>query len=243
MDSTSNQLSNSLSDSLSNSLSDSFTNLTNTDNSTTSWGWWTILGVVLFVILILAIGGLNIFTYLATGTQQTANWFQSLADFVKEYTGQINLSSGLGNVVGVSAIGTRDIIDAASKDVNYVSTAIDQGAERVLNPIIQKTTQLGGTSISSSTPTPTNNTENNALNRALNRQQAMEEGAGGPKGTNYNADDSLSSIQKTGGKAGWCFIGDDNGTRTCARVGENQMCMSGDIFPTSEICVNPSLRA
>ena len=209
-----------------------------------SWGFWSILGAILLVIIVLAIAGLNIFSYLAEGTEKTANWFEYLAGTVKQYTGQIPISQGLGNVVGVSALGTRDIVDATSKNINAVSTAIDNATERVLDPIIEKTATLKGTPLSQTTPSATNNTENNSLNRALNTQQALESGgAGGPKGSNYNADDSMSSIQKTGGKAGWCFIGDDNGTRTCARVGENQMCMSGDIFPTSEICVNPSLRA
>lgn len=57
-------------------------------------------------------------------------------------------------------------------------------------------------------------------------------------------DDSLSSIQSSAisGKAGWCFIGTDRGIRTCGKVGVNDTCMSGDIFPSQDICINPSLR-
>lgn len=60
----------------------------------------------------------------------------------------------------------------------------------------------------------------------------------------YSADDSYSSIQKSksSNKSGWCYIGEDRGFRACINVGENDKCMSGDIFPTSEICVNPNLR-
>ena len=60
----------------------------------------------------------------------------------------------------------------------------------------------------------------------------------------YSADDSYSSIQKSksSSKSGWCFIGEDRGFRSCIDVGEKDTCMSGDIFPTSEICVNPNLR-
>lgn len=56
------------------------------------------------------------------------------------------------------------------------------------------------------------------------------------------ADAANSSIQG-GGKAGWCYIGEDRGFRSCAQVGVNDKCMSGEIFPSQEICVNPSLRA
>jgi hypothetical protein len=45
------------------------------------------------------------------------------------------------------------------------------------------------------------------------------------------------------GKAGWCFIGEEeSGVRTCSEVGVNDVCMSGDIFPTQAICMNPKLR-
>jgi hypothetical protein len=55
-------------------------------------------------------------------------------------------------------------------------------------------------------------------------------------------DESSSSVQSTG-KAGWCYIGMDRNTRTCSQVGVNDLCMSGDIFPSQDICMNPSLRA
>ena len=60
----------------------------------------------------------------------------------------------------------------------------------------------------------------------------------------YEADDSYSSIQsnKSSSKKGWCFIGDDRGHSSCIEVGENDTCMSGDIFPSQQICVNPNLR-
>jgi hypothetical protein len=42
--------------------------------------------------------------------------------------------------------------------------------------------------------------------------------------------------------AGYCYIGKDKGNRTCAYVNETDKCMSGDVFPTRDICINPSLR-
>ena len=62
--------------------------------------------------------------------------------------------------------------------------------------------------------------------------------------TIVQSDDSYSSIQssKISGKSGWCFIGEDRGTRSCMNVGPNDTCMSGEIFPTNDICINPNLR-
>ena len=43
-------------------------------------------------------------------------------------------------------------------------------------------------------------------------------------------------------KPGYCYIGTDRGYRSCIKVKSNDGCESGKIFPTMDICVNPSLR-
>jgi hypothetical protein len=45
-----------------------------------------------------------------------------------------------------------------------------------------------------------------------------------------------------GPKSGYCYVGEDRGFRSCIEVGESTKCMSGEIFPTMEVCVNPRLR-
>ena len=57
------------------------------------------------------------------------------------------------------------------------------------------------------------------------------------------ADESTSRIQMNPtSKSGFCYIGEDRGFRSCIEVGEGDVCMSGDIFPTESICINPNLR-
>ena len=99
-----------------------------------------------------------------------------------------------------------------------------------------------------------NSLNNNALDKALNT--ALIQDTNGsmnnnntmsnntPNTFNYKADDSMSNIQqsKSNSKSGWCFIGEDRGFRSCIQVNENEKCMSGDIFPSQEICINPNLR-
>lgn len=57
-------------------------------------------------------------------------------------------------------------------------------------------------------------------------------------------DDAGSMTQSSKGtrKAGFCYIGEDRGFRSCISVGEGDECMSGDIFPTRDTCINPNLR-
>jgi hypothetical protein len=45
-----------------------------------------------------------------------------------------------------------------------------------------------------------------------------------------------------GPTSGYCYVGEDRGFRSCIEVGESTKCMSGEIFPTREVCVNPRLR-
>lgn len=78
---------------------------------------------------------------------------------------------------------------------------------------------------------------NNTLNKALNTSQSKQTSS-----TDFQADESSSNIQGGTTKSGWCYIGEDRGFRSCAQVGDNDKCMSGDIFPTQEVCVNPNLR-
>ena len=57
-------------------------------------------------------------------------------------------------------------------------------------------------------------------------------------------DVSASRMQanKPTAKQGYCYIGEDRGFRSCIEVGKGDVCMSGDIFPTQDICINPNLR-
>lgn len=57
-------------------------------------------------------------------------------------------------------------------------------------------------------------------------------------------DDATSKMQsnRNPNKSGYCYIGEDRGFRSCLFVNSGNNCVSGDIFPTQEICVNPNLR-
>jgi FlaG/FlaF family flagellin (archaellin) len=96
-----------------------------------------------------------------------------------------------------------------------------------------------------STPINTSTSSTNNLQVSSNSLNNSIQQGGTNNNTNYDyqADDSSSSIQNRVTKGGWCFIGEDRGFRSCAEVSSSDYCMSGDIFPTNEVCINPSLRA
>ena len=69
--------------------------------------------------------------------------------------------------------------------------------------------------------------------------------AGNFKGLNnfpqHEPDETDSKVQEKS-KKGWCYVGTDRTFRSCIKVNESDKCMSGEIFPTKDICINPSLR-
>jgi len=179
----------------------------------------------LIIILILAFLGFNIFVYLAKGTQDITNFFGPLIKMVVGLTAVIT-----GDVVDVAAEGTKTVVDATAG-------TIDKGLTAVQN--ITPNTPNSNFKAPPSQPQQQQPDlmANNTLNKAINTAQSKQ-----PSSTGYQADESTSNIQGGNTKSGWCYIGEDRGFRSCAQVGDNDKCMSGDIFPTQEVCVNPNLR-
>ncbi len=54
-------------------------------------------------------------------------------------------------------------------------------------------------------------------------------------------DDAENPIQKpiSSNKNGWCLIGEYENKRGCIEVSESDKCMSGQVYPTRQACVNP----
>ena len=70
---------------------------------------------------------------------------------------------------------------------------------------------------------------------------ALDQAPERPRFGDIAPDDMNSSIQSAA-KSGWCYVGTDRGHRSCMQVGDSDVCMSGNIFPSKDICINPKLR-
>jgi hypothetical protein len=195
----------------------------NTDTgffSSMSWQTW------LIIILVLALLGFNVFIYLAKGTGV-------VAEFINKYFGPLLKLFGISvlettkQTVNVSATGTKAGVDVVANTTTGVINAVESiGGQQM------PSSQQAPSSQKNSMPVQTqddSSVHQNTLDNSLNHSSQSSE----PR-----PDDSASSY----GKAGWCYIGEDNNTRTCAEVGVNDRCMSGDIFPSQQICMNPNLR-
>ena len=198
-------------------------------------GWFSSLASIsattwIIIILILAFLGFNIFVYLAKGTQDITSFFTPI----------------ITNIAGAFGMATSQVIDGTATGakgvVNTSAEVIDTGLTDVQNALPEgrkSMTTAGGTSLQNSIP-QADVMQNNTMNKALNNSN-VKNNIGQTQ--DYEADDSTSSIQKNQSKGGYCYIGEERGYRSCMQVDAGDTCMSGEIFPTSEICINPSLRA
>jgi hypothetical protein len=226
-----------------NSVMSFFSNLT--------WQTWVI------IILILALLGINIFAYLAKGTQETASIFNQIFGPILKFFGYSTLTT-TKQTVETTATGTKAGVDIVAGATTGAIDTIQQTTQNGMPPQAQQVNlpvPTNGTSTGLSTNIPQGLNANSSLPVQNNIQQAganidqwqQDSLAKALENAKQSADqvspdDSRSSIQTTG-KSGWCYIGDDEGIRRCAEIGVNDVCMSGDVFPNQAICMNPNLRA
>lgn len=86
-------------------------------------------------------------------------------------------------------------------------------------------------------------TINNKNNK--NKDRNISNKQGGNNSLDNNTSNDLGDVQQINNPlsgSGYCYIGEDKGFRSCIEVGKGDICMSGDIFPTKDICINPNLR-
>lgn len=181
----------------------------------------------ILIILILAFFGFNIFTYLSKGTQWTADIFGKLSTVI--FGASLETAS---QAIDVSAEGAKAVVGGTSNAVQGGLSALQDATPN----------KIGSSSSSTFKGEPINQEQEDviqqsSLNKALNTSLSLQSNE-----QDYQANEASSSVHSSK-KTGWCYIGADRGFRTCAEVGVNDQCMSGDIFPSQEICMNPSLRA
>jgi hypothetical protein len=188
--------------------------------SSMSWLTW------LMIILVLAFLGFNVFSYLAQGTQDVSNVF---APLLKRFFG-ITLGTA-SQTIDVAAEGGKAVTSETAAGVNAGLSAVQNITPNKASGSVQSTKYKEEEEDIEEAKSSLHKALNNKNNKNKDKYKDNDD---------YEPHEASSSVHT--GKAGWCFIGEDRGYRTCSKVGENDKCMSGDIFPTQDICINPNLR-
>ena len=147
---------------------------------------------IVFIVLFLALMGLNIFTYLSEGT-----------DIFGKYLG-ISLLRG--------AEGTRGLLSTTKKGGDIALDVAEGTTQRMIDVPEQQ--------IRKRLNKPSTQTYRQSSSRNINA-------------TNTN--------MATGNKS-YCYIGSENGNRRCVEASKDDVCESGKVFPSMQLCINPNLR-
>jgi hypothetical protein len=172
-----------------------------------------IIGVLLF-LLILSVLGTTIFILLG-------NSIKDIADIILEFTSK--LLSFFGYTTGTVINKTADVVGETAK------TGID---------IAQGTVYDVGNIIKSASQDRVDTNTKTSLDTALQMSPIPINPPKGPVPT-----PSENPIQKpiSAGKNNWCLVGEYDQKRGCIEIKDQDKCLSGQVFPTQQMCLNPTL--
>lgn len=209
------------------------------DSSSSSSSTSSLLIRALLIIILLALIGFNVFTYLDDITQWFGDTFGAPFRSVARFLGYA-ATDAVKTTADVTAKGAKSAVDiaagAATSGIDVLQKTIG-GEGKQGKPYNNATNATNANHANNQVIQDTNTNNLKKSNAELSLDNALSHAKKEPP----QPDDATSRTQRTG-KSGYCYIGEDRGFRSCIKVGEQDTCMSGDIFPTHAVCINPRLR-
>ena len=203
-------------------MSDSYGDATSASDSESGYSIWSVLSGILIVLIIWVL----IFNLFNLG--KVTDWIESVLSFFGYSTGETIKTTASVGAAGVTS-STNVAAGAVAGSVNILEKGLHLTPEEKSQGQSQQQQQQ-------SSPPPAESAESA-------ESAVLSTGLANLKKMSPLPDDATSVTQSGGrSKSGYCYIGEDRGFRSCIKVGENDECMSGDIFPTMDICINPNLR-
>ena len=185
-----------------------------------------IIIVVLLITLVLSLLGINILII-------TGNLLQSIVNFLYPF-----FSSALATL----GYTTGSVINAGSNVVtNVAKTSLDiaNGAiHNATNVLINASTGNGAVSGISLPNLSQQMPVQQPLEKSIQTQSVRSNQIFQPVPS-----PSSMPIQNpiSSSKTSYCLVGEFQEKRGCIEVGENDLCMSGQLFSSRELCMNPTL--
>jgi hypothetical protein len=207
------------------------------------------------IIILLALYGFNIFKYLAQGTDIITALISPFTYVIALLTGTTvktiiqNISQGgqtliaeLSNFFGALINFFSQFFSGSLKVAEKTSvSAIDQLQSNIIKDKTNSAESKKSKQVVEEAEPEAEDTTLLKNERKLaerNREVSSE-----VKDTiNKKEKTDPAPLQTSTLEHGYCYIGKNNNIRNCAKVSSKNKCMSGDIFPTMDLCINPNLR-
>ena len=203
-------------------VSDFAADAATTSESDSGYSIWSIISGILIVLIIWVL----IFNLFNLG--KVTDWIESVLKFFGYSTGET-----IKTTANVGAAGLTGSTNVAAGALTGGVNMLEKGLQLTPEEKSQSQSQSQGQGQGQQQQQLGESAESAVLAKGLANLKKMTP-----------SPDDATSVTQSGGrsKSGYCYIGEDRGFRSCIKVGENDECMSGDIFPTMDICINPNLR-
>jgi len=133
----------------------------------------------------------------------------------------------LGKLFGIGIVGTGKVTQATVDLAAEGTKGTVNVAQEVTRDVTSKVEEVG------------QSIENRADNRV---GKAIEGPDNLNDDDNTRADLSTESEIQQPKQSGYCYIGTDRTFRSCVKMNSGDTCASKQVFPTKDICINPTLR-
>lgn len=172
--------------------------------------------MVLIFLLILSFLGINLLNISGDIVQRISNIFGPVF---------VNFLSIFGYTTGTVIDKTADVVGDAGK----LGIDIAEGTAHSVGGLFLKASQNLSNQPSQETPQPQPELKEQPQPKPEPKHEPQ------PDTTKNPIQNPISSI-----KARWCLVGEYEGRRGCIEINEHDKCLSGQVFPTQQMCLNPT---
>jgi hypothetical protein len=207
----------------------------------------------IFIIILLGFLGFNVFKYLAQGTDIITILLSPIAYIITMVSGDTVKTTLQHTSQGTQAIASESsnflqtllklITDAFTSSVKFIANSSISGIDYLQSTIKQDkiTSTKGNENEDEDEDENENEDEDSVLKNERKIDKRVQEVSDTIKNSIIKKEDKLPEPSSSE-QHGFCYVGKENNIRYCAKVSSKSKCMSGDIFPTRDLCINPKLR-
>ena len=156
--------------------------------------------------------------------------FTSLGSYASDFVSDVLYSTGW--FIGKSS----DIVSKGTETgINIANGAIHNGSDLLI-----KASQRGRDSRPLEIGGPNKPYEEKREEKQKEPSHEKPKEPSGPKEPQPDKTDNPIQKPISSGKSNWCLVGEYQGKRGCIAISDSDRCMSGQVFPSQQACLNPT---
>lgn len=190
------------------------------------WTWQNMAILILIVLLLFSFLGINLLTVFGNVFQQFANL---VIPFIERVLNILGFT--LGSFANISA----DVIeDVGKSSLTILNDGVHDITDVMMNGIPPRQNETPDHTHPAPAPVQTDH-----LDKDLSKGPTVDvSNAAIPSSSSSPMQTSIAATSKSS----WCLTGEYKERRGCIEIGENDRCMSGQVFPTQALCLNPNIQ-